>query len=47
MLLAMRPNETMVLLEFRDTPLRRVAKWIAVISLIAAFASLLVAILRL
>lgn len=42
-LLNIQPGESTILLEFRDTPLRRGAKWISVISLIAAFTGLIAA----
>lgn len=43
MLLNIPPGENEVLLEFRDTPLRRGAKWISVVSLLAAFIGLIAA----
>lgn len=47
MLLSLPAGENTVLLEFRDTPLRRAAKWVSIISLFAAFTGLIVARLRL
>lgn len=41
MLLSVPTGENTVLLEFRDTPLRRTAKWISIISLFAALAGLI------
>lgn len=43
MLLNIPSGKNEVLLEFRDTPLRRVAKWISVVSLLAAFIGLIAA----
>lgn len=40
MLINLPPGENTVLLEFRDTPLRRGAKWISIISLFAAILGL-------
>jgi len=42
MLLTLPPGENTILLEFRDTPLRRAAKWISVFSLVAAVSGLVV-----
>ncbi len=42
MLLSLPAGENMILLEFRDTSLRRIAKWVSVISLIAAMSGLIV-----
>lgn len=41
MLLSIPPGKNEVLLEFRDTPLRRTAKWISIISLFAALTGLI------
>ncbi len=43
MLINVPPGKNEVLLEFRDTPLRRGAKWVSIISLLAAVIGLLVA----
>ena len=43
MLINVPPGKNEVLLEFRDTPLRRVAKWISIISLLAALFGLAMA----
>jgi uncharacterized membrane protein len=42
MLLTLPPGENTVLLEFRDTPLRRTAKWVSILSLVAAMLVLVV-----
>lgn len=42
MLLNIPPGKNEVLLEFRDTPLRRAAKWISILSLIIAIISLVI-----
>jgi uncharacterized membrane protein YfhO len=42
MLLSLPSGENMVSLEFRDTPLRRTARWVSILSLVAAMSGLVV-----
>jgi len=42
MLLNISPGKNNILLEFRDTSLRKMAKWISIVSLLAALTGLII-----